>query len=152
MTRGDLLLGDRCYGTPPGIAHVVNGGGHVLVRVNHKALPLFDLHGRPLGLVEELRPLTVAEVRQWTAVVQSDSRECQGRLVAVKRDRWATALEQQALRKRASKKHKNPSQTGLFLAGYFFVWTDIPAVTLDPEAVLAWYRCRWQQTKLWLRM
>jgi hypothetical protein len=108
VAHGDLLLGDRCYGTPPGIAHVANAGGHVLVRVNHKALPLFDIDGRPFRLVEELGLLRVAEVRQWVAVVHSDSRECQGRLVAVKRDRWATALEQQAVRKRASKKQKKP--------------------------------------------
>jgi hypothetical protein len=152
VAHGDLLLGDRCYGTPPGIAHVANAGGHVLVRVNHKALPLFDIDGRPFRLVEELGLLRVAEVRQWVAVVHSDSRECQGRLVAVKRDRWATAWEQQALCKRASKKHKKPSQTALFLAGYFFAWTDVPAQTLDMETVLAWYRCRWQVELCFKRM
>jgi hypothetical protein len=152
VAHGDLLLGDRCYGTPPGIAHVANAGGHVLVRVNHKALPLFDIDGRPFRLVEELGLLRVAEVRQWVAVVHSDSRECQGRLVAVKRDRWATAWEQQALCKRASKKHKKPSQTALFLAGYFFAWTDVPAQTLDMETVLAWYRCRGQVELCFKRM
>jgi hypothetical protein len=152
VAPGDLLLGDRCYGTPPGIAHVANAGGHVLVRVNHKALPLLDIHGKPFRLVEELGALTVAEVRQWTAVVRSDLRECQGRLVAVKRDRWATAWEQQVLRKRSLKKHKGPSRTALFLAGYFFVWTDVPTVTLDPETVLAWYRCRWQVELCFKRM
>jgi len=40
------LLGDRCYGTPPGIAHVAQAGGHVLVRVNHRTLPLWDIEGR----------------------------------------------------------------------------------------------------------
>jgi len=152
VVRGDLLLGDRCYGTPPGIAYVSNAGGHVLVRVNHKALPLFDIHGRPFRLVEGLSLLPLGEVRQWPAVVHSDSRQCQGRLVAVKRDRWATALQQQALRKRALKKHKTPSQTALFLAGYFFVWTDVPTQVLSMEAVLAWYRCRWQVELCFKRM
>jgi hypothetical protein len=72
--------------------------------------------------------------------------------VAVKRDRWATALEQQAVRKRASKKQKEPSVTALFLAGYFFVWTDVPLEALDAEAVLAWYRCRWQVELCFKRM
>src|SRR5512135_2976411 len=40
VSRGDLLLGDRAYGTPPGIDHVVGQSGSVLVRVNPKALPL----------------------------------------------------------------------------------------------------------------
>src|SRR3954447_21988162 len=59
VTAGDLLLGDRCYGTPPGIAHVAAAGGHVLVRVNRKTLPLFDIHCEPFRLVEELNSTTV---------------------------------------------------------------------------------------------
>ncbi len=144
VAGGDLLLGDRCYGTPPGIAHVAGAGGHVLVRVNHKALPLFDIQGKPFRLAEELRSLTVGQVREWPTVVQHGSGDYQGRLVAVKRDRWSAALERRALRKRAAKKQKKVSRTALFLAGYFFVWTDVPAEALDAAAVLAWYRCRWQ--------
>jgi hypothetical protein len=139
-----LLLGDRCYGTPPGIAHVARAGGHVLVRVNHKSLPLFDIEGEPFRLVEALRSTTVGQVREWPTVVRHDSGNYPGRLVAVKRDRWSAALERRALRKRASRKQRKLSRTALFLAGYFFVWTDVPAKTLDAAAVLAWYCCRWQ--------
>jgi Transposase DDE domain len=152
VAGGDLLLGDRCYGTPPGIAHVAGAGGHVLVRVNHKALPLFDIEGNPFRLAEELGSLTVGQVQQWTTVVCHGSRHYQGRLVAVKRDRWSAALERRALRKRASKKQQKLSRTTLFLAGYFFVWTDVPAAALDATAVLAWYRCRWQIELCFKRM
>ena len=44
------------------------------------------------------------------------------------------------------------SRTALFLAGYFFVWTDVPAAALDAAAVLAWYRCRWQIELCFKRM
>jgi hypothetical protein len=144
VAAGDLLLGDRCYGTPPGIAHVAQAGGHVLVRVNHKALPLFDFEGGPFPLAEKLRAMAVGQIREWPAVVCHDRRDYPGRLVAVKRDRWSACLERRALRKRASKKQKKLSRRALFLAGYFFVWTDVPAAMLDAAAVLAWYRCRWQ--------
>ena len=152
VARGDLLLGDRCYGTPPGIAHVAQAGGHVLVRVNHKALPLFDIGGEPFDLAGALRPTTVGQVREWPTVVRHGSRDCGGRLVAVKRDRWSACLERRALRKRASKRQKTLSRTALFLAGYFFVWTDVPARTLDAAGVLAWYRCRWQIELCFKRM
>jgi hypothetical protein len=152
VAGGDLLLGDRCYGTPPGIAHVAGAGGHVLVRVNHKALPLFDLEGEPFRLVEELGSIRVGQVREWPAVVRHGSRDYQGRLVAVKRDRWSAALERRALRKRASKKQKKLSRTALLLAGYFFVWTDVRVEALDAAAVLAWYRCRWQIELCFKRM
>jgi hypothetical protein len=144
VAGGDLVLGDRCYGTPPGIAHVAQAGGHVLVRVNHTALPLFDRAGEPFQLVAELRATTVGQVRQWPTTVHHEPDIYPGRLVAVKRDRWSAALERRTLRKRATKKQKKLSRKALFLAGYFFVWTDVPEQTLDAAAVLAWYRCRWQ--------
>ena len=56
------------------------------------------------------------------------------------------------MRKRASKKQKKLSRTALFLAGFFLVWTDVPAQTLDAVAVLAWYRCRWQIELYFKRM
>ncbi len=144
VARGDLLLGDRAYGTPPGIAHVARAGGHVLVRVNHKSLPLFDLQGERFRLVQKLRSMAVGQVHQWPTIVRHGQSDYPGRLVAVKRDRWSAALERRAVRKRASKKQKAVSRAALFLAGYFFVWTDAPPEALDRLAVLVWYRCRWQ--------
>jgi hypothetical protein len=149
---GDVLLGDRCYGTPPGIAHVAAAGGHVLVRVNHKSLPLFEIGGEPFPLVAELRATEVGQIREWPTLVRHDERDYPGRLVVVKRDRWSAALERRALRKRASKKQKKLSRTALFLAGYFLVWTDVPTETLDAAAVLGWYRCRWQIELYFKRM
>ena len=136
----------------PGIAHVARAGGHVLVRVNHRTLPLFDIEGERFRLVAELRSTSVGQVREWPTVVRHDGCDYPGRLVAVKRDRWSACLERRALRKRASKKQKKLSRTALFLAGYFFVWTDVPAAMLDAAAVLAWYRCRWQIELYFKRM
>ena len=65
VAAGDLVLGDRCYGTPPGIAHVAAAGGHVLVRVNHKALPLFRFGGEPFRLVKRIACDEVGQVREW---------------------------------------------------------------------------------------
>jgi len=141
---GDLLLGDRVYATPPGIAHVAAAGGHVLARVNHKALPLLDFRGKPFRLVERLRSLEVGQCREWSAHVRHGPNAYGGRLVAVKRSRWSACLERRALRKRAAKKQKRLSRTALFLAGSFYVWTDVSAEVLDARAVLNWYRCRWQ--------
>jgi hypothetical protein len=152
VAKGDLLMGDRVYGTPPGIAHVVQKGGHVLVRVNHKALPMFDLSGKPFRLARRLRTLKVGQCRKWPVAVQFGSSVFRGRLVAVKRSRWSAYLERRALRKRAAKKQKRLSPTAVLLAGYFYVWTDIPATVLNASAVLNWYRCRWQIELYFKRM
>jgi hypothetical protein len=135
VAPGDLLLGDRVYATPPGIAHVVAAGGHVLARVNHKALPLFDIRGKPLRLAERLRSVKVGQCRQWSALVRHGPCDYRGRLVAVKRSRWSACLERRALRKRAAKKQKRLSRA-----------------VLDATAVLNWYRCRWQIELCFKRM
>jgi hypothetical protein len=152
VERGDLLLGDRVYATPPGIAHVAGAGGHVLARVNHKALPLFDPGGKPLPLTERLRSVQLGQCREWSALVRHGRRTYRGRLVAVKRNRWSACLERRALRKRAAKRQKRLSRAALFLAGYFYVWTDVPARALGATAVLDWYRCRWQIELCFKRM
>jgi len=152
VASGDLVLADRCYGAPPGIAYVAEAGGHVLVRVNHRTLPLYDSAGERFRLVDELRSTRVGQVRQWPTVVRHGERGYPGRLVAVKRDRWSACLERRALQKRAAKKQKKLSRTALFLAGYFFVWTDVPTSVLDAAAVLSWYRCRWQIEPMFKRM
>ncbi|HWG46371.1 MAG TPA: IS4 family transposase [Gemmataceae bacterium] len=152
VAQGDLLLGDRVYATPPGIAHAVQRGGHVLTRVNHKALPLFDFSGKPFRLAERLRSLKVGQCRKWSALIWHGSCAYPGRLVAVKRSRWSACLERRSLRKRAAKKQKRLSKTAVSLAGYFYVWTDVPAAVLDAMAVLDWYRCRWQIELCFKRM
>src|SRR5205085_1616382 len=102
VAPGDLLLGDRVYATPPGIAHVATAGGHVVARVNHKALPLFDFRGKPFRLTQRLRTLAVGPCREWAAQIHHGPRLYRGRLVAVKRSRWSACLERRALRKRAA--------------------------------------------------
>jgi hypothetical protein len=152
LVHGDLLLGDRVYGTPPGIAHVAKQGAHVLVRVNHKALPLFNLRGQPFRLAPRFQRLRVGQCQTWTVVVHHGSQTHLGRLVAVKRSRWSACVERRALRQRATKKQQRLSREALFLAGYFYVWTNVPETILDAVTVLHWYRCRWQIELCFKRM
>lgn len=152
VAPGDLLLGDRVYATPPGIAHVADAGGHVLARVNHKSLPLFTPGGKPLGLADRLRALEVGQCRQWPALVRQGNRSYRGRLVAVRRSRWSACLERRALRKRAAKKQKRLSRAAVLLAGYFYMWTDVPAGVLAAPVASNWYRCRWQIELCFKRM
>ena len=57
VVPGDILMGDRVYAAPPGVAHVVRGQGDVVVRLNRQALPQFDRHGRRMELLPFLRGL-----------------------------------------------------------------------------------------------
>jgi len=66
--KGDILLGDRVYAAPLGVAHVLAGGGDVIVRLNRMALPLFDDHHGRIDLAAQMRTLkghSPAEFSSW---------------------------------------------------------------------------------------
>lgn len=152
VSRGDLLLGDRAYGTPPGIDHVVGQSGSVLVRVNPKALPLYDAHGRRIPLVTRLKALRVGAVGEWPAWVHVRGREIPGRLIAVKLGCQAARCARSRVRRKAQRKQKRLSKAALFLAGYVFVWTTIPSDVMNSAQVLEVYRARWQIELAFKRM
>lgn len=144
IRKGDLILGDRAYGTPPGIGHVVKHGGAVLVRVNHKALPLSEKNGKPLPLTRRLAATRIGQPAEWVAVVQTPSGAVEGRLVAIRRGRQAARQARRQLQRRARKKQKRLSRQALHAAGFVYVWTTIPGAVLDTAGVLQLYRMRWQ--------
>jgi hypothetical protein len=152
VKRGDLLLGDRAYGTPPGINHVVSQGGAVLVRVNHKSLPLYDSAGDKIALADWMKAFRMGEVRELSAWVRADDRKIRGRLIAVKRGRQAARHARRRLRRTARKKQKRLSRDALFLAGYVYLWTTIPSPKMRSAAVLELYRVRWQIELAFKRM
>lgn len=51
IAPGALYIGDRGYGNRAGIAHVVRGGGYVLVRINAQNLPLDTPDGERFDLL-----------------------------------------------------------------------------------------------------
>jgi hypothetical protein len=147
VEQGDLLLGDRAYGTPPGINHVVSQGGAVLVRVNQKSLPLYDAGGKKIALATWMKAFRIGEVGELSAWVQVDDQRIRGRLIAVKRGRQAARFEQTA-----RKKQKSLSRAAIFLAGYVYVWTTIPTRRMKSAQVLELYRVRWQIELAFKRM
>ena len=140
---GDLVLGDRAYGTPPGVAHVVGQGGEVLVRVNLQRLPMYTPRGGRISILARLRQVRRGVPRDWPAYVQGPAGVIPGRLVAIRRGRQATERAQRKLRRKARKQQHTLSAAALEATRYVFVWTTLPAATYDAAAVLELYRARW---------
>lgn len=81
----ELYIGDRAYGNAPGIAHAVDGGGDVLVRVNQKMLPLYDKNRQRISMLEQVKNLEEEESQEWTAWVKHPNGQwIEGRLIAFK--------------------------------------------------------------------
>ena len=99
-----------------------------------------------------LKALHVGEAGEWPAWAHAKDRGIPGRLIAVKRGRQAARWARRRLRRKAQRKQKRLSEQALFLAGYVFVWTTIPAGLMDSAQVLELYRARWQIEPAFRRM
>ena len=116
----------------------------MLVRVNHKSLPLFEKNGEPFPLTRRLRATRIGEPSEWTTVVRTPGGEVEGRLVAIRRGLQAAKKARKQLLRRARKKQKRLSRQALYAAGFVYVWTTVPSDVLDTAGVLELYRMRWQ--------
>jgi Transposase DDE domain len=152
IVGGDIMMGDRVYATPPGVAHVVDAGGDVLVRLNRGTLPLFDRYGRRMVLLPLLRSLKGNSPHEWAARVQNPHGGwIAGRLIALRQSREAANWQLKRLQREARHKTTPLSEDALEFANYFMVWTTLRS---DPETrlILELYRLRWQIELVFKRM
>jgi len=143
----DLLLGDRVYATRAGIRHVVEQGGHVLVRLPLRNLPLQTLGGKPLALLARLRRLRTGEIGEWEGQMVPESKEhvpINIRICALKRSKTAATQARKRILRRAKRNGSTPRKETLESASYIFVATTAPGEKLTASQALEVYRGRWQ--------
>jgi hypothetical protein len=152
VMKDDIMLGDRGYANPNGVAHVVGAGGEVVVRLNRKAMPLFDKNEKRLNPVHLAKRLTPSQNLEWETWVRTkDGKKIRGRLIIVRRSKQAAEYARKKLKQEASKKQKSVSAEALEAAEYFFLWTTLPQ-SWTRKAILQLYRCRWQIELAFKRM
>jgi hypothetical protein len=146
VSSGDLLIGDRGYCKRRGIMHVLENGGHVLVRFHSTNLPLFKKNGTPFSPLEYLRSLKAGDCGDWDVYFQPPG--CQdlqkGRFCAIKKTNEAAELAKKKLRTTAIKKQRTLRQETVEYAEYVCVFTTPNRHSLKAQDVLELYRGRWQ--------
>jgi hypothetical protein len=148
-----LVIVDRGYSTPSGVAHVVNEGADVLVRLNRGALPLLDSKDETLNPLAWSRTLTGQRVGERVArVVHRNGKSLQvveGRLIAVR----LPEKEAEEARERVRREYgRSTSAEQLEAAGYVMLFTTSPSNRLSASRCINAYRLRWQielQFKRW---
>lgn len=145
IETGDIVLADRGYSHRAGVAHVLESGGDVVVRLNTGAFPLQTRSGSKFQLLEHLRRLKGRRARAWTAEFVHGGKRYPVRICAVRKTAAAVALAKKKLLKErpASKRATIPPAT-LEFAEYVIVLTTLPATEYGPSQVLELYRARWQ--------
>ncbi len=138
---GELWLLDRGYANPAGVASIVGGGAHVIVRYNRGTLPVYDKKGNRVDVLTLLRNTTDREKsHQLQVVVHSGAERIEGRLC------WLRLPEDKAAeaRCRAERDADGPCDTDtLDAAEYVVVFTSVMKELSAAEA-LELYRIRWQ--------
>jgi hypothetical protein len=154
IRAGDIMMGDRIYATPVGVALVKAAQADIVVRLNRQSLPIFDSGENPVNVLPLFRKskMRVGQPQEWTTQVKHPHGGwVHGRLVALKRSAEATRMARRRLEINASKKQKKVSPESWEAAQYFFVWTTL-ANGFSAFTVLELYRLRWQIELAFKRM
>jgi hypothetical protein len=152
VVAGDILMGDRVYAAPPGVAYVRKAGGDVIVRLNRGALPLYERNGNRLNLLPRLRRIRGKTAREYVAQVKdADGSWIPGRLIALRQSAETKRWTQKRMQRRAQLNQATVSEEALEFAGYFMVWTTLPQ-TITAIQILNLYRLRWQIELVFKRM
>jgi hypothetical protein len=144
VAPGDIILGDRGYCHREGVAHVLEHGGDVVVRLNANSFPLQDAAGEAVDLLAAMRSIEGHTPREWAVCFRANDREYAARLCAVRKTASAAQLSKERLLKAARKKGKAVQEKTLELAEYIFVLATPGLDDLTAEQVLELYRVRWQ--------
>jgi len=148
----DIMLGDRVYASPPGVAHVIDAHADVVVRLNRQSLPLFDANGERLNILRTVRGTRVGLPREWDARVHLPKGGIvRGRLIAIQRSAQAVRAERRRLKRRAQRRQEKVSEESLKAARYFMIWTSLSR-SVPTATVLEFYRLRWQIELVFKRM
>lgn len=145
VREGDVLLADRAYMSPEGVAHVVSRGGHVLVRLRWNHSWMLDQKGKPFHALKRANRLKVRAVGDWPVTLVSEkTKPVDGRVIAV---RLPKPLAEKSIRrasKEARRRSRNVDPRTLKAANFIMVFTTLSTDQLGGSDVLELYRCRWQ--------
>lgn len=136
---GDLILGDRGYCHRKGVAHVLDAGGDVIVRLNGSSFPVLDAEGSPLNLLTVLRTLVEYTPGEWPVAFETKKKKHKkkyaARLCAIRKSAMAAQKAKMQLLREASKKQRQLRPETLELAEYIFVLTTLPLTTSTAEVL-----------------
>lgn len=151
---GELVVADRGYSNARGVAHVLEAGADVLVRLNRGAMPVYwPVTEDPFNLMDELRALPKTGIRQREVVIRQkvgrQTRAIPGRLCMMR------ISEHDAGKARSRAREEYGSRVTaetLEACGYIVLFTTVPASRLSAPQCIELYRLRWQvelQFKRW---
>ena len=144
VQAGDIVVADRGYGHPQGIASVLERGAELVVRITLGNLRLYDEQGGKLDLLEWLRGAPVTQAVERQVWIKTEEGTFSMRLIAKRLSEQAAEAARRRLRRRSSRHSRTPDQRSLEMAGFITVMSSLDPQEWSPGQIMALYRLRWQ--------
>lgn len=143
--RGDLVLGDRGFCSPAGIASLWEQGADVLVRWHSSRVPLHRAGGQCFQLLPRLDRLREpGKAAAWRVMIESPQGRVAGRVCVLRKSEAAARKAVRLIKRRAQMGGPATKPETLAYAAYVIVFSTLPEQEFSAEQVLEWYRIRWQ--------
>lgn len=145
IKEGDLMIGDRAYGSRAGITYVLENGGDFVVRIRNKAMVLMETGEKEFNLLEHFNKLEIGEIGDWDVLYSPEKNKwVKIRLCAIKKSNEAAELSKKKALQELSKNQKKLNEETIELHGFFFVLTSVERDVLVSKEIMELYRFRWQ--------
>lgn len=144
--EGDVVVGDRIYGTRPGIAHVKGAGADVIVRINLQQLPLLGEDGKPFDILGHARTLSDGEIAEWSVATApcAGIESIPGRLIIIRQESESANRAKRRAKRKRQKKSTYASDMVIEACEYVFLFTTLTKEQASAQEIADIFRFRWQ--------
>lgn len=144
IQKGDIILGDRAYGTLKGISYVRDKEADYVFRLRANAFQLYKKSGEKIFLPDSLKELKEGESISLSCFYKERNVRKPIRICAVRKSREAQENGIRQIKKSNSKKMRGKvSPLQELFNGFVIVATSLPE-EIEAEKIMELYRMRWQ--------
>lgn len=140
LSQGDLVLGDRAYGSANGVDHCIKTGAEYILRIQSNRPQMFDEQGNTINVLERI---SKSEIGDFSCFVKSGTKLLPTRVCFMKKSKEAIEASKKLLKKKEYKHQMKFSDKAKAFNNYVVVITSL-GDEISPADVLDAYRYRWQ--------
>lgn len=150
--KGDLVTGDRIYGTITGIEHCLACDADYLLRLRTNCFNIYDADGDKIEILSVVKDLKHEESAEFIGYIhRAKTGDIPVRVCVKRKDKEACEKARKRMARNESKKQRTYSNEAKKLDEYIVVATSLPQ-TVARDSILETYRYRWQIENLFKRL
>jgi hypothetical protein len=145
LGKGDIVVGDRIYGTLPGIAYLKRRGAGYALRIKSRGFRIYDDKKREIDLLQRLSGLEEGEIADMRVKCRINDRYETVRICALRKDHDSERAGLKRLKKENQRKQGGKAVSALQRENnkYIIVATSLRK-NVSACQVMELYRARWQ--------